>query len=231
MPPPVKKNKILTLAQEQLVREFTESYEIDREQISFAGEDLYPIFDFDALSTLSLVLSDIPSIIVEPGDFNPAAGIVTAICKVTLKDGRSREVYGNAMVGEPLFDGSVVEDLGSAMNMARSRALRTGLRSVSFDPVRAHRQIKTGAQTGDFADVRTKLLAQAHILGKDLGYIVGDNKVAWRNQISAYFKGKTSSANLNDLELSQWVRMLESWKTAREHASNSEAVGHLLNND
>jgi hypothetical protein len=231
MPPPVKKIKVLTLAQEQLVREFTESYEIDREQISFAGEDLYPIFDFDALSTLSLVLSDIPSISVEPGDFNPAVGLATAICKVTLKDGRSREVYGHAMVGEEIYDGTRVADLGAAMIMARSRALRTGLRSVSFDPVRAHRQQSTKSSAETFTDQRTKLLARAHMLGNQLGYIVGDNKIAWRNQINAYFKGKTSSADLDDLELSQWVGMLDGWMKARERVRNEEASSHLLKNN
>ncbi len=200
------------------MREFTEAYGLDSKQISFEGERPEPIFDFDALSTLSLALTDIPDIRVEPGDFNHIAGLTTANCRITLRDGRAREVYGNCLVGEVMHDGSVVDDIGQALNISRARALRNGLRAVGFDPVRAHKLAKANQQqqsTAEFSDARTRELAEAHILGAELGYIVGENKTDWRKMIGTYFEGKSSSADLSDLQRSQLLGMLRAWKSAR----------------
>jgi hypothetical protein len=228
VPPPVGKTKTFTLSQEQLVREFTDKFAITREQVSFEGSGLDPIFDYDALSLLALELTDIPSIRVEPGDFNPMVGLATAMCMVTLVDGRKRETYGHAMVGEVLYDGSSIADMGEALTMVRSRALRSGLRMVGFDPVKALRATqKDTAKPAEFIDLRNRQLARAHVLGEELGYIVGENKVAWKNQIATYFRGKTSSADLDDLQLSQWVAMLEGWCSARGRALSSSLTEQI----
>ncbi len=133
-PPTTRAQSTWTLKQEELAREFVEAYGLDRKQISFEGASEQPIFDFDALSILSLRLTDIPDIRVEPGDFHNAAGIATAICRITLRDLRAREVYGNCLVGEVMYDGTEVADIGQALKIAQARALRTGLRAVGFDP-------------------------------------------------------------------------------------------------
>ncbi len=230
--PPTTARKVLTLQQETVAREFIEKYGLEPKQISFDGEREEPIFDFDALSILSLRLSDIPEIRVEPGDFNNAAGIATANCRILLADGRVREVYGSCLVGELMYDGSEVTDINQALKIAQARALRNGLRAVAFDPVRAHNLAKTEQQSSnEFKDVRSKELAEAHALGQELGYIVGDNKVAWSNLISVNFPGVRSSGDLNDLQRSQFLTMLRAWKTARNRANPSALVGNLLNND
>jgi hypothetical protein len=228
-PPPMATPKTFNLKQEEIIRQFTEAYGLDRKQISFAPNSSEPIFDFEALSTLSLVLGDIPNIRVEPGDFNNAAGIATAMCWVSLNDNRTREVFGNCLVGEILHDGSPVEHIGQALNTARARALRNGLRAVGFDPVRAHNQ-KNKEQNAhtELTDVRSKELAEIHILGAELGYIVGDNKVAWRNLISSYFPGHYSSGDLTDLHRSQLLGMLRAWKSARTRAEGSELTKSLV---
>jgi hypothetical protein len=232
-PPNQQKKKILTLVQEQMVREFTDTYRIKRDQISFDGESLDPIFDYDALSLLALELSDIPKIKVENGDFNPSVGLATAVCTVTLIDGRERETFASAMVGEVLFDGTVIEDLGSALNMTRSRALRIGLRSVGFDPVVAHEQRKTAAaQPADFVDLRNSELAEIHMLGEELGYLLPEDeeKATWKNLIATYFRGQTSSGDLNDLQRSQFLGMLRAWKSARMRTNDSSMASVLLSN-
>jgi hypothetical protein len=227
-PPLVSKTKTFTLSQEQLVREFTDKFAITREQVSFDGSSLDPIFDYDALSLLALELTDIPSIRVEPGDFNPMVGLATAMCQVTLIDGRKRETFGHAMVGEVLYDETTIADMGDALTMVRSRALRSGLRMVGFDPVKALRAMqKDAAKPTEFVDLRNKQLARAHALGEELGYIVGDNKSAWQNQIATYFGGITSAGELNDLQLSQWVAMLEAWSSARGKAMSSTLLEQI----
>lgn len=234
LPPPTQRTKkVLTLAQEQTVREFTETYRIKREQISFEGESTEPIFDYDALSLLALELSDIPSIKVENGDYNPSIGLATAVCTVKLIDGRERETFANAMVGEVLHDGTIVEDLGTALNLTRSRALRIGLRSVGFDPVAAHKERQQSAsQTSDFVDLRNRELAEIHMLGEELGYLVPEDsgKVAWKNLIATYFPGQTSSGDLSDLQRSQFLTMLRGWKSARTRNTDSSMASVLLSN-
>jgi len=228
-----------TLQQEELAREFMETYGLERKQIGFDGSSPDPIFDYEALSLLSLVLGDIPSIRTEPGDFNNAAGLASAICHLTLNDNRSREVFGTCLVGEILHDNSEVADISQALKIAQARAVRNGLRAVGFDPVKAHRLAKADQPSpNQFTDVRTKELAEIHILGKELGFIfdvpnaggtgVVENKTAWKNIIGTHFKGKTSSGELADLERSQFLQMLRSWKSARTRTEGSEMTGALL---
>jgi hypothetical protein len=141
--------------------------------------------------------------------------VVTSNCTITLKEGIERTGYGNCVIGEMLHDDTQILSLGEAMNLSRARALRNGLRMVGFDPLREHQLAKDGGTAVQFTDQRNKQLAEAHMLGEELGYIVGDNKVAWHNQIRNYFSPKTSAAELNELELSQWLSMLRAWKSAR----------------
>jgi hypothetical protein len=219
------RQSIWTLKQEEMAREFMEAYGLARKQISFDGVSEQPIFDFDALSILSLKLTDIPDIRVEPGDFHNAAGIATAICRITLRDGRTREVYGNCLVGEVMHDDSEGSDIGQALKIAQARALRTGLRAVGFDPVRAHRMQQSEA--GEFQDLRTSQLAELHILGAELGYIIGDDKTAWKNLVHSHF-GVTSSADLNELQRSQFLTTLRALKAAHDRSQNSELTQNLL---
>ncbi len=225
--------KFLSLSQEQIVSEFVETYGLDRKQISFDGNGIDPIFDFDALSILSLALSDIPTIRVTPGDFNNLAGLATADCFVQLRDERSRSVYGHALIGETLHDDKVVEDMSQALYLARGRALRAGLRAVGFDPVRAHQAAKLNQRTPtSFSDVRTRELAEAHILGEELCYILnevnssgavtGKDKTAWVNLIGLYFPGMTSSGDLSDLQRSQFLQILRGIKRQRTAATEGK---------
>ena len=225
-PPTTRAQSTWTLKQEELAREFVEAYGLDRKQISFEGASEQPIFDFDALSILSLRLTDIPDIRVEPGDFHNAAGIATAICRITLRDLRAREVYGNCLVGEVMYDGTEVADIGQALKIAQARALRTGLRAVGFDPVRARKsQQVEGTQ---FKDLRSTELAELHLLGEALGYIIGEDKTAWKNLISTHFRGQTSSGDLDDLQRSQFLSTMRALKSAHDRAQASRLTNNLL---
>jgi hypothetical protein len=202
------------------VREFTEIYGLERGQISFDSDRLDPIFDFDALSLLSVKLSDIKSIRVVPGEVNVLNSLATSSCAVTLPDGRTREFFGAAVLYEVMPDGNAVEDFKQALDISQSRSLRRGLRAVGWDPLRAHqdfiagRGVELGASP-TVTDQRNKDLARAHIIGAELGIIVGSDKSRWRKLLGIWFHGKESSADLNAGELSQLLAILRSLQSAK----------------
>jgi len=222
-----KPRRPLTLEQEQILREFTEHYGLERKQIGFDGDRAEPIFDVDALSQLALELSDIPSIIIEPGNIDSSVGIVTSSCEVKLADGRMRTVHGSALLGEEMHDGGIINDIKQALDVSAARALRKGFRAVGFDPVKAHEKRIKGQDLSlslsSEAEQRNRELAEAHKLGEELGYIFGDNKVAWSNLVNSYFPGHTSSGTLNSVQRAQFLSMLRAWKTARSRTSELAA--------
>lgn len=211
--------RTLTPTQEQLVHEFMQVYGLERSQISFDGDNPDPIFDFDALSLLSLQLSDIQSIRVIPGNLNGLTGLATSSCAVTLPDGRSREFFGAAVMGEVMHDNSMVDDIKQALDISQARALRRGLRAVGWDPLRAHQDFIAGRGValgvGPAPDDQRKAeLAQAHTLGAEIGVIAGADKSGWRKLLSIWFPGKESSAALNDIERAQLLAILRSLRSA-----------------
>lgn len=228
----------LTLEQEQFVREYTETYGFDRSQISFENERAEPIFGFDALSIMALRLSDISSIVVEPGDIEAHLGIATSSCEVKLPDGRLRLVFGSAMIGEQMPDAGNIEDLKQALDVSQARALRKGLRAVGWDPVRAHREWKiaydmkaTGKVTtappvsttpSPEDELRKNELAEIHILAKELGLIdeKGD-KTKYRTLIGVYFPGVESSEKMNGVQRSQLISTFRALKNSRANVNRA----------
>lgn len=212
--------RLLTPAQEQLVREFTEIYGLERSQISFDSDRPDPIFDFDALSLLSVKLSDIKAIRVVPCEVL-ITGLAASSCEVKLPDGRTRDFFGSALLGEVMPDGGTVDDIKQALDISQARSLRKGLRAVGWDPVRAHQDFLAGRGTELGAsptagNQRNAELAQAHILGQELGLIVGADKTRWQKLLAIWFNGKDSSATLNDNQRSQLLAILRSLKSAHD---------------
>lgn len=127
-----------TIEQLQLKKEMLEQYDIEANQIS-VDEKGNPIFDYEALSLLALHLAPhIRKIETSPGATN--AEYVTADCVVCLDDGRARSSFGHCWIGETAPDGTEINTGNKAMDFAQARALRRGLRSVGFDPLKAHRK-------------------------------------------------------------------------------------------
>ena len=183
----------LSVRREMIVREFTSQYDIRKDQIFFDENGDEPYFDFEALSLLVNQLSDIPSIVVLPAMLDNATGIATATCEITLEDGKRRTYSGSSFTGETMPGGGTVKDFRQALAVAQTRALRTSLRAVSFDPMRAHEARKKGADLTlklRDGDPRTRMLAEAHMLGADLGYIMGTDKTEWRKFIHTYTHGE-----------------------------------------
>jgi hypothetical protein len=212
----------LSPEQAQLVRELTETYELDAAQIAFEGESLDPIFDYEALNSLRLALTDIRDIDPSIEERDESRGIVTVKCRVVLSDGRTASALESAMIGEVMPNGRPIETLRQAQNVAQARALRRGIRSVGVNLLRAHRQFmlsgetQKGAVDAEFSTSRGR---EIHALATEWGHIRGTERSAYQDFIERIFgSGKRSSLDLSEIQRSQLATMYRSMLKARRAA-------------
>lgn len=210
----------LTADQLKLVRELCEAHGLNEDQISFDGDENTPIFDFEALSALSLKLTDIQDMDVSITNENGKD--VIASCTVILPDGRTRTINDFAYFGEKLYDGSEINSLRLAGQVAMARATRRGIRAVGVNLYNAHKKFM---ETGEIAsghtnnDPRHTHYQEINVLAYKLGlkyktYIHGkqvEKRGEYENFLSENFDGKTSAKELDDIELQRFKTMLRSF--------------------
>src|SRR5688572_19861862 len=78
--------------QRAIQKEFIEAYGFAPEQISFDGDSLDPIFDFDALALLSIRLCDLPNIETDLATVDRLLGMAKSHGSVTLPNGNTRKL-------------------------------------------------------------------------------------------------------------------------------------------
>ncbi|MCC7308291.1 MAG: hypothetical protein IT173_12050 [Acidobacteria bacterium] len=218
--PPIRR---YSLPQMNIISDLCQRHLLDPTQIAFEGDDLNPIFDYEAVSLLSLRLTDIQtidcSLITHSAD-----GRSTCECTVMLTDGRSRTVSDSAAIGEEMPGGTRIADVRLADSVARSRASRLGIRSVGINLYHAHKRFR---ETGGIAvastdsDPRAAALRELHVLATELDLIVDGDKTAYQQFIADSFEGKTSSTHLNDLD---FQRLLNQLRAMARHTRSRKTV-------
>lgn len=221
--------------QRNIQKEFIDAYNFSPEQISFDGPSLDPIFDYDALSVLSVKLCRIPDLSVEPAVIDRLQGLAQSRVVVILPAGESRKTFSTAWVGEEMPNGEPIRDIIQATKICRARGLRDGLRIVGFDPVAAHREFESTGQILELSpiDPYLKQLAEIHLHAQSQDLIVtgGDgfvNRVAYQQRLAKHFNGKTSAKDLTDPERSQWLQLLRGWSKARRVVANRAAAAKAV---
>lgn len=200
--------KTFTPRQWTVIGELVQTHGLDASQISFDGDEDTPIFDYEAISLLSLKLTDIQKLDCWISERNERAGYAASKCTVTLPDGRERSVSENAYIGEPLPRGSKVEDIRTAEALARSRASRLGIRSVGVNLWLAHQKF---VKTGEVAEGHTRhnprkpVYDEIHQLAENLELIKGSDRADYEELISAAYDGRRSSSELDDIELQRFL--------------------------
>lgn len=197
---------ILTQEQLEIQSEFVQLYGLEPEQISFEGNEPNPILDYEAISLLSLQLTDIQELDCWISERGKETGTVTVRCVVTLPDGRKRSAESSAALGEPLPGGKTIDTFQLAEAVARARASRVGIRSVGVNLFNAHKKFKESGNiaTGHLRfDPRKPLYDEIHVNAEKAGYIVGKDKSEYQKFIAESYEGRTSAKDLDDAELNR----------------------------
>lgn len=213
----MSERKILTADQQQLVKEFVVTYGLDESQISFEGDDVNPILDYDALSVLRVKLTNFRDVKVGEPIHSVAENSVSVSCVITLADGRNVDVAEKVYAGDLMPDGSTIETRRQMETFARARAMRFAIRSAGVNLVRAHREfLKTGEiATGNPVDPRypqyQEINAIAYKLGlkkKSVGGEQFEDRSEYEKVLAENFDGRTSAKELDDVELKRFALLL-----------------------
>lgn len=144
-------NNLLTAKQAEIVNSLCEVHGLEPNQISFHENESTPIFDYEAICYLSVVLTDIQDMDTQIVEINE--DFAKAKCTVTLSDGRTRSVEDLAEIGELIGkDPTRIKSPRLAQQVARSRAARLGIRSVGVNLFNAHQKF---IETGEIANGHT----------------------------------------------------------------------------
>lgn len=208
----------LTPQQAVIVKEYVDVHGLQPEQISFDGTDTTPSFDHNAISVLSLKLTDIQDI--SPTEILNDGKTITVFGKTSLPDGRSRGSIGSCHIGETLANGQKVANEQVALGVATSRCFRQGIRNIGVNLHAAHQQfIKTGeiAVGHTSRDPRHAVYAELHMLATELDLIVDGDKSRYRRYLAENYDNRESAKDLNDLELQKLLTSFRSMARILRH--------------
>lgn len=198
--------KSLTPQQLALVKEF-ENYGLEEKDIIFYSDKPEPFFSYEATCALCNKLADIKDIDVQ---IVKSFQNTTAIrCSFTLENGASRSAVGVVNHNELIEGQSMSEHQRIAL--ASARAIRNTLKASGINLLKAHQQMLATGEIAEpeFDKLRTSLLAEAHLIGEEAGFICRDNKSGWRNLLLKRYSVHSSAALSTD-QLSDFVAFLRS---------------------
>jgi hypothetical protein len=205
----------LTHEQASLIASLSSTYGIDPDDVRFFDQSGTPFLGYEAMcAMINALCPEVRGIdlAVEQSPFPDAIGVR---CSLTLADGRCRSAVGVANAGEKL--GDEVMSPQQLHYVACSRALRLALRTAGIDLLRLHsasgmyRERKT-------IDVRTTLLAQVHLLGREIGILRDDDRSAWEALLEHRY-GVRSSAALQQAQLADLASVLRALKSTSQAVS------------
>jgi hypothetical protein len=215
----MQEEKKLTLNQLELQKQFVETYGLSPEQISFEGEKPEPIFDFEALSLLREKLTNFETVDVSQVTFKSDDNSAEAVCDIITDQQRRIVVSDFAQIGELMPDGSRIETAMQAKRVARARAMRSGIRAAGVNLLRAHQLYLEGKPLNtEPVDPRINRIKEIHVIAGEIGFIVGSDKTDYQNHIAEMFDGRTSAADLDDIELQKLVVSLRAIRRVQQVA-------------
>lgn len=209
----------LTTEQAELQNQFVATYGLSPEQISFEGEKLEPIFDFEALSLLREKLTSFESVDVSQVSFHPDDQSAEAVCDIFTDQQRRIVVSDFAQIGELMPDGKNIETAMQAKRVARARAMRSGIRAAGVNLLKAHQLYLEGKPLNfEPVDPRLNRIKEIHKLAGDIGFIVAGDKSDYQKHIAEMFDGRTTCRDLDDIELQKLVVSLRAIRRVQQAA-------------
>lgn len=214
--------KILSGEQTKLVVDLTETYGIKPEDIIFFSNSPEPFFGYEANCILLNRLTDVIGIELEPVP-SVAGDAISTRCKLTFPDDKKRSGVGVANLAETLNGEKMSEE--QTRWLSEARAIRIAVRTAGINLVQLHQERKgqpAVSMTGTTGTNRASLLAQAHTLGRELGFIFDDEngpvKTLWYRVIANRYDVGGSN-ELDDHRLADFVAFLRSIRPAKAKAA------------
>lgn len=184
------RRKVLNDQQQSLAIELAETYGIQPEDIIFFGDDTTPFLSYEATCVLANRLADLQDIDLMPVP-SVSADSISLKCVLTLANGRTRGTVGVVNVNETI-DGVKMSD-SQLLALASARAVRGALHIADIDLMKLHRNENNDVLDFKSKTQETRLIAQAHILGREAGLIVGDDKTAWYRLLKNRYQVESSN--------------------------------------
>ncbi len=225
-----KENENIDTARNRLVKEFCDCYGLKPEQISFAAISANPIFDYGALLTLrwKLLEHQITSTRSYIFENNPDGGSITASYEIKRGEIVATET-ATAYIGETYpGTGEAIETLTEAEQLAIARAFRRALRAAGFDILKHHSAFLNGTNIESkplaLNEIFRKKQKEIHALANELGLIEKGNREAYEVHLGEMFEGRTSTNDLDNVELSKLIANLRHIKSIGLTMSEKKAA-------
>lgn len=207
------KNPTLNTQQAAIVAEFCTAYPIEPEDITFfANDPQTPFFGYEASCILLQKLTDIVEIEIEPvASVSPDS--ISRRCRLVFANGSSSFIAA-ANLNEKDDEGNQLSTQQIEW-LADSRAIRGAARAKGLNFVRLHWDSKEDHDGEDAKTLsrspRSAAIAQAHILGNEVGLIVGKNKSLWYQTIDQRY-GVRHAGELDGGQLADFIAFMQALK-------------------
>lgn len=198
---------LLNDRQSELVQQLVDDYGISPDEITFFAGEPDPTLGYEASCVMCNFLApEIIQIDVNPIE-SPFVDSLAVRCSLADEHGRSRSAVGVVNASERI--GDEVMNPQQRYQAATSRAIRNALRVAGIDLLKRHAQRRSGLPVDAVPGKsnRRKLVAQAHALGVEAGFIINDTKDGWRRMLWHRY-GVDSSAHLGEHQLADLVAAL-----------------------
>lgn len=224
----IKNKQFLNGDQVALVAELTETYKIKREEIKFFEGDPEPFIGYEASCKMLNTLINPKGIDAFPVE-SPFEDSIEMKVVITNRDDSTRSNVGVANKNETDEDGQQLSK-EQLITLANARALRSTLRMASINLIELHKNGGNLSVSSNGKSNRASLLAQAHALGRELGFIFDDvdaegkkfaNKKLWHRLVLNRYS-VDQSGDLDDRRLADFVAFLRSCRAPQVAA----AAGH-----
>lgn len=184
------RRKVLNEQQQSLAIELAETYGIQPEDIIFFGDDSTPFLTYEATCVMANKLADLQDIDLMPVH-SVSSDSISLKCVLTLANGRTRGTVGVVNINETIDDKKMSDS--QLLALASARAIRGALQIADIDLMKLHRKENSDVLEFNPKAQENKLIAHAHLLGKEAGLIVGDDKTGWYRLLKNRYQASSSS--------------------------------------
>lgn len=197
---------MFTKEQNLLIQQMQQVLGLDPKDVSL-DENNELFFTIEALNLLTIKLgTDIQALSIVEHQTDGVLNIVSSVASITLADGRYRAIVKSAQIGERIGStDKTIDTIIQASNIADSRAVRSVLRMIGFDPIKEFRNFLENKETERTEPLLSQAEKDRRLIHKLRDEMNMDDET-YRRHLVIVTNGKCSSTKqMNDQQLSLTV--------------------------